>query len=174
MLCFIGKNGGYITKIYNSNINVGNSKGKLRAKCMRPNDPCLNVECDIGEQCTLGECTPVITCASILCAPGFTCVDNPFTGGSCQPVTDPCAAVTCLTGTICKDGVCENPCATARCSLGFGCVNDIDSDGNVVANCCGSTTQEFNSCGTACPSTCEEQGTRVCSMYIYIYFIIYW
>mmetsp|Transcript_78472 Transcript_78472/g.96015 ORF Transcript_78472/g.96015 Transcript_78472/m.96015 type:complete len:107 (+) Transcript_78472:87-407(+) len=60
-------------------------------------------------------------------------------------------------------GKCTNPCATAKCKLGRGCVNDIDSDGNVFANCCGNRDEWYDTCGTLCPPTCANPGPIACA-----------
>lgn len=96
--------------------------------------------------------TPRPTCATILCATGFKCVNTP-TGGKCVP-TDPkcslvckfgfkcmktlqgeqcigdCSVTICAPGTVCTGtpaGVtCDKPrptCASILCAPGFTCVD---------------------------------------------------
>ena len=70
-------------------------------------------------------------------------------------------------------GKCTNPCATAKCTLGSGCVNDIDSEGNVFANCCGNTDELYDGCGTLCPPTCANPGPIACGMFFVYLSIIF-
>ena len=65
-------------------------------------DPCFNVQCDVGDYCSNGNCVPVCT----TCMKGQTCVE-----GICQ--ADPCNGVTCAAGQVCSPtGSCvQNVCA---------------------------------------------------------------
>ena len=82
----------------------------------RPDDPCANVDCAVGERCEAGQCVPTgIECGFVdgvcegSCPQGERCDRG---CNSCEP--DPCAQVDCAVGERCEEGQCV--------PFGFECV----------------------------------------------------
>jgi len=108
-----------------------------------PEDPCLGVECDDGQECKAGECVEE---ASQICKPacrgGKSCVDGTCQapcGGGCargqvcsrsknECVKDPCFGKSCASGERCYGGSCravavKKPC-DGKCASDEKCVSN--------------------------------------------------
>mmetsp|Transcript_88320 Transcript_88320/g.108132 ORF Transcript_88320/g.108132 Transcript_88320/m.108132 type:complete len:231 (+) Transcript_88320:156-848(+) len=127
-------------------------------------DRCVsqNITCPSGQICSNGFCIP--SCITTTCSPGLTCMD-----GKC---VESCNGVTCELLQECIDGECvntaNNPCNNIDCqelepfvassaSRMNGCVADLDTNLNIIPNCCGSTREIFNGCGSGCgEQTCND------------------
>jgi hypothetical protein len=78
-----------------------------------PPDPCLTLNCDDKNPCTLDSCSKTLGCSNaptvVMCEDGNACT-----------VGDVCISGTCTAGapTKCNDG---NPCTTDSCDPKFGC-----------------------------------------------------
>ncbi|MGA9655786.1 MAG: MopE-related protein [Polyangia bacterium] len=108
-------------------------------------DPCQAVQCDSDQSCNNGTC--VRSCATVKCPAGQSCrvgvcVTDPCagltcaTGSYCDPskgtcLNDPCLGISCVAGTVCvqTSGTCEsNPCEVVRCPDQQACA--VQSDGH--------------------------------------------
>lgn len=78
-----------------------------------PPDPCLSLNCDDKNPCTLDSCNPVTGCAN-------KSVANSCDDGNACTVADVCAAGICAAGTAknCNDG---NLCTSDSCDPKVGC-----------------------------------------------------
>lgn len=125
--------------------------------------------------------------AGIPCPPGYTCIDDPgdgcdpFNGGAdcsgiCVPDDyNPCAAISCMTGTICcpncggicvppgtecTDSICGGePCNEAVCGFGEYCCNESCSRCVPLGDGC---TREF--CGPDLPPGGTRCGDATCGV----------
>ena len=142
----------------------------LNTGCDLLNDPCSEVECAPGQQCSvIGEVAD--DCEGTACTPAVACVPSneelPSGGTSC-------AATLCIEGTTCveRDGqaVCvpatvdggfPEPCADLDCPIGSSC--EVQTDGSAA---CVSDPLPPADCGD-CPiesSACAESsdGSQYC------------
>ena len=82
---------------------------------------------DIDTDCVKGPCPdiPVIGCETILCAPGFQCVEDEDGNGSCIPQGGSlgCEVILCAVGTVCVEdtGNGQAGCVTPTCGGIEGC-----------------------------------------------------
>jgi len=79
----------------------------LQCELGRCVDPCTDVTCPSNLVCDHGRC--IADCSCNGCDTGLTCGAN----GRCVDAT--CANVACLSGTVCRQGVCVDPCASVVC-----------------------------------------------------------
>ena len=94
---------------------------------------CQGVVCPAGQDCQLGVCTDPcagVSCASGVCEKGACVPSCQCRGGCVAPqacaasghcVDSGCVSMTCAAGSVCRAGVCVDPCDGAICPRGGAC-----------------------------------------------------
>jgi hypothetical protein len=126
--------------------------------------------CAAGATCMTGECLPACKLEETqrcppdrLCRDGYcvrkACADNPCAVGQiCNAAgmcADPCADVTCPSGTTCEGGLCHDCHTRQNCAAGEVCrVHECEKDPCYQVNCSAGAYCREGSCVKACPTSC--------------------
>jgi hypothetical protein len=126
--------------------------------------------CSAGASCMSGECLPPCKSeetqrcpADRLCRDGYcvrkACADKPCAAGEiCNAegiCAEPCAGVTCPSGTTCEGGLCHDCHTRQNCKEGEICrVHECEKDPCHGVSCAGGSYCREGSCVKACPSSC--------------------